>query len=174
MRRCLALIVLALVLLTAAPARAEGPPVPAVDFVGTYFKVGLGLGGAFARERSAGFVIGPLIELIRLPDNDAMFWYGAQADLMVDSNGDADTGARWSIGPTFGKFVVGADLEYLGERVGGETYHGLGGRLKLTVGIAALYFRYGHTFDSPDADFAEVGLQLKLPIRLGKPRVYER
>jgi hypothetical protein len=149
-------------LLLARPARADGP-VGALPYIGDgwYGKLGVQLGTAFARDRGAGLVAGGVFTLVKLKDMD---WYGLQADLMLDTNGDADSGARWSIGPEFGHLILGADVSYFGERVEGETRHGLAARGKLTLGFFAVYLRFGYLNADADPYSMEVGLQIKLPI----------
>jgi hypothetical protein len=149
-------------LLLARPARADGP-VGALPYIGDgwYGKLGVQLGTAFARDRGAGLVAGGVFTVVKLTD---LRWYGAQADLMLDTNGDADSGARWSIGPEFGVAIIGADISYFGERVEGETRHGLAVRGKLTLGFFAVYLRFGGVFADADPFSVEAGLQIKLPL----------
>jgi hypothetical protein len=138
-----------------------------VDIDGWYFKPGLELSAIGLRDRGAGLAIGPVLSLVYLDEkSDVLPWYGIQADVLVDSNGDADAGARWSLGPQAGVVIFGGDVSYFGERVGGQTYHGIAGRAKLSFVLFGFYVRVAHVFDSPDGTSLEGGAYIKLPIRL--------
>jgi len=138
---------------------------------GWYGKVGLESGVVFARERGAAPTLGGAATLVHL--NDQLEWYGLQADLLVDWNGDRPAGARWSLGPEFGVSLYGIDLSYFGEQTGGGLHHGLQVRAKLTIGLAAVYLRGASTLagaPGEDETSVEAGLQLKLPVYIGRHR----
>src|SRR5512147_107420 len=75
---------------------------------GWYGKLGLETGVVFARERAASPLLGAAATFVRM--NDHFEWYGLQADLLADWNGDRDAGARWSVGPEAGVLLYGVDL----------------------------------------------------------------
>ncbi len=160
--------VVAALALTTAAATARADDHGSWSITGTYFKFGVEAGDAFARDRGNDLFAGPVLSIVHI--NDDLLWYGLQTDVIVDGNGDADAGIRWSFGPELGKVLFGGDLSYTGERVSGTTYHGLAGRVKLTVGLAALFLRYSYLFDSPDANVVDVGIQLKLGYPLNEKK----
>jgi hypothetical protein len=135
---------------------------------GTYLKLGVETGMAFNRERERGVLFGGVMTLVKA--NNQYEWYGLQADALVDGNGDSPTGARWSLGPEAGVSVFGADVSYCGERFDGETRHGIAVRTKLTVGVVALYARGSFLFSGPDSASIDIGIQLKLPVLMKRPR----
>jgi len=135
---------------------------------GWYGKVGLETGAVFARERAASPLLGAVATLVRM--NDHLEWFGLQADLLADWNGDRDAGGRWSFGPEAGVALYGVDVSYFGERVDGQTRHGFQARAKLTVGLAAVYLRGAYALSGVEASSLDVGLQLKLPVFISRNR----
>lgn len=161
-RPMLAAALLVVPLFLARPARADAEESSILDAGdGWYGKLGVQIGTPFARDRGTGLVVGGVFTAVWLKD---MRWYGVQADLMMDTNGDASTGARWSLGPEIGDGVVGGDISYFGERIDGDTRHGVAVRGKLTIGFLAVYLRYGHVFADGDTESVEAGLQIKFPL----------
>jgi len=156
----LALPVLAVLLTAAAPAGAE--TFKGLHLEGWYGKLGLETGVVFARERATAPLLGAAATFVRM--NDHLEWYGLQADLLADWNGDRDAGARWSVGPEAGVLIYGVDLSYFGERVDGASHHGFQARAKLTVGVAAIYVRAAFVAIGGDETSLDTGLQLKLPV----------
>jgi hypothetical protein len=156
---------LAIVCAIASPAAASGwlGEADGGEDGARVLKLGVEAGGAAGRDRGAGVVAGAIATLIYI--SPSLTWFGGQADLLVDSNGDADAGARWSIGPEVGHLFVGGDISYIGERVAGETHHGIAIRPKLTIGIAAVYLRYAR-MSGDDGTSVEAGVQLKLPLKI--------
>ena len=150
----------------ARPAAAER--FRGLHLEGWYGKLGLETGAVFAREREASPLLGAVATLVRM--NDHLEWFGLQADLLADWNGDRDAGARWSLGPEAGVAVYGIDLSYFGERVDGQTRHGFQARAKLTVGLAAVYVRGAYALSGTEASSLDVGLQLKLPVFISRNR----
>ncbi|MCW5804523.1 MAG: hypothetical protein KIT31_19285 [Deltaproteobacteria bacterium] len=148
-------------------ARADSL-VSALRLEGTYLKVGLETGVVFNRERERAPLLGGVVTLVRA--NNDYEWYGLQADLLADGNGARDAGARWSLGPEAGVSVFGADVSYCGERLDGATRHGLAVRTKLTVGVVAVYARGSYLWSGADAASIDVGVQLKLPVLMKRPR----
>lgn len=152
--------------LAARPAAAER--LRGLHLAGWYGKIGLETGAVFARERDASPLLGATATFVRM--NDDLEWMGLQADLLADWNGDRDAGARWSVGPEVGVALYGVDVGYFGERVDGETRHGVAVRAKLTVGLAAVYVRGAYALSSTEASSVDVGLQLKLPVIMARNR----
>jgi hypothetical protein len=164
-----ALLAAAAVTLLAGRAHAgDDDEVPEFKIAGWYAKPGLALGGVVLRDRGAGFVVGPAFSLVHVGEEDEPKWYGLQADLLADTNGEADLGWRWSIGPQAGYVLLGGDISYFGEYVGDSLYHGVSGRAKLTFGFLGFYAKFAHVFDSPDGDSLELGLYGKIPIPLSE------
>lgn len=162
-------LVLAIALaLCAAPRRAPADPLRGLHLEGWYGKIGLETGVAFARDRGTAPLLGGVATLVRL--NEHLEWYGVQGDLMVDWNGDRDAGARWSFGPEAGVSLYGVDVSYFGERIGGDTHHGMQVRAKLTAGIAAFYVRAAYVARGGDETSIDAGLQLKLPVWIRRDR----
>jgi hypothetical protein len=140
----------------------------ALHLEGWYGKVGVESGVAFGRDRGTSPTLGGVATFVHA--NNRMEWWGAQADLLADWNGDRDTGMRWSVGPELGVFIVGTDVSYFGERIDGATRHGMQVRLKLTTGIAALYLRGTQLWNGDDAKSLEIGIQIKAPVLIKRPR----
>jgi hypothetical protein len=153
-----------------APAGAER--FRSLHLEGWYGKVGLETGAVFARERPAAPLLGAVATMVRM--NDHLEWFGVQADLLADWNGDRSAGARWSIGPEAGVAVYGMDVSYFGERVDGDTRHGFQVRTKLTVGLVAVYIRGAYALSGPEASSLDAGLQLKLPVFIARNRTSMR
>ncbi|MEO8705026.1 MAG: hypothetical protein ABI867_33545, partial [Kofleriaceae bacterium] len=135
---------------------------------GWYGKVGVESGVAFGRDRGASPLLGGVATLVHI--NDHLEWAGVQADLLVDWNGDRDAGTRWSVGPEAGVSIWGADVSYFGERLEGDVHNGMQVRGKITVGLAAVYVRGAYAFGGSDAAVLDVGLQLKAPVFIKRPR----
>jgi hypothetical protein len=148
------------VLTSASPAAAE--TFHGLHLEGWYGKLGLETGVVFARERAASPLLGAAATFVRM--NDHFEWYGLQADLLADWNGDRDAGARWSVGPEAGVLLYGVDLSYFGERVDGASHHGFQARAKVTVGVAAIYLRAAYVLVGGDETSLDTGIQLKLPV----------
>jgi hypothetical protein len=167
-----ALAAAAIAAVAAAPRPAAADRLSGLHLEGWYGKVGLESGVVFARERGAAPLLGGTVTFVRL--NRHLEWYGLQADLLADWNGDRDAGARWSAGPELGRSLFGVDISYFGERVGGETHHGFQVRAKLTAGLAALYVRGAYALSRTDETSLEVGLQVKLPVFIARNRRSQR
>lgn len=135
---------------------------------GWYAKVGIESGIAFARERGTSPTLGGALTIVHA--NNSLEWFGVQADVLADWNGDRDTGMRWSVGPEAGVFIVGSDVSYFGERLDGQIRHGMQVRVKLTTGIAALYLRGAQLWNGDDATSIEIGMQIKLPVLIKRHR----
>jgi hypothetical protein len=154
--------------LLAAPRPAAAERFRGLYLEGWYGKVGLETGAVFARERPASPLLGATATFVRM--NDHLEWFGLQADLLADWNGDRDAGARWSLGPEVGVAIYGVDVSYFGERLDGATRHGFQVRAKLTVGLAALYVRGAYALSGAEASSVDVGLQVKLPVFVSRGR----
>ena len=132
-----------------------------------WFKLGPELGTVFARDRGVGVDIGASATLVHFNELTGL-WFGVQGDLLADTNGDADLGPRWTLGPEAGYSFVGGDVSYFGERVDGSYAHGIAVRPKFTIGVAAIYVRYTYAFyklPTDDHQSFEVGIQIKPLIR---------
>ena len=94
-----------------------------------------------------------------MPD---LAWYGIQADVLADWDGSSTFSPRWTVGPEFGFAILGGDISYYGQVLDKTVENGVALRLKLTVGFAAIYLRYGYL---PRAEHHSVdfGAQLKFP-----------
>ncbi len=156
------------VIVTARSAPASADLLQGIRLDGWYGKIGVETGVVFARERDSAPLLGGVATLVKA--NSDFEWYGLQADLLADWNGAGDAGARWSVGPEAGVYFYGADVSYFGERVAGETHHGLQVRAKLTVGLVALYLRAAYALRGADDSSLEVGMQFKAPVLIKRPR----
>jgi hypothetical protein len=150
------------------PRVASADPLEGIKLEGWYGKLGLESGVVFARERGPSPLLGGVATFVKA--NNSFEWMGVQADLLADWNGDRNTGARWSLGPEAGVYIFGTDISYFGERVDGETHHGLQVRAKLTVGVVALYARVAYSMTGADESSADVGMQLKVPVLIRRPK----
>ena len=125
-----------------------------------------------------GFVLGAEASLVFLhlgagnppPDADAPGvpsgtpgWVGLYTDVVRDTGSDT---TRFTIGPELGITVVGVDGGLLAQ-LGDEGRWGLTVRPVLTLGVLALYGRFGHFMDDlPEPEFFETGLLIKVPLPL--------
>ncbi len=153
----------------AVPAAAD--PLAGVNLEGWYGKLGVESGVAFGAERGTSAVVGGIATLVHI--NDRREWIGLQGDLLADGNGQLEAGARWSLGPEAGVSIYGVDVSYMGRRHDGATQHGMQVRAKLTVGLAAIYARASYAMVGPgssDAMEVDIGLQLKAPFWIKRPR----
>jgi hypothetical protein len=159
------------VVLGLAP-RAASADLSDLKLEGTYGKLGAQTGYAFSRERGSSPHVGVVGTFVHI--NEFLEWYGVQADLTVDGNGDHKAGGRWSFGPEAGVAVYGVDISYFGQRIDTGVQHGMQIRTKLTVGVAAVYLRASHAMINGDETSFDIGLQLKKPVfvrRKKLPRV---
>ncbi len=147
---------------------AAADPLQGLALEGWYGKIGVESGVAFGRDRGAAPLVGGVATFVHI--NDAREWIGFQGDLLADGNGALATGARWSIGPEGGVSIYGVDVSYFGERVEGETHHGLAFRAKLTIGVAALYARASFATKGSDEQTFDVGIQAKVPVLIRRPK----
>ncbi len=157
MNRALALaIAICLAPLTASPrlARADaGPKFPERAFV---ISPGMLLGGTSSLDVGTGFTLGGEIS--------ALYWrkmayVGGVIDGLYDWKREH---GRSMIGAMIGAGPFGVDGGYLVE-YGESTHHGGAVRLFVSLGVMALYCRYGGLIDAPD--FLEWGLLIKVPIQ---------
>ncbi len=152
----------------AMPAAAD--PLAGINLEGWYGKLGVESGVAFGAERGTSAVVGGIVTIVHI--NDRREWVGFQGDLLADGNGQLGAGARWSLGPEAGVSIYGVDVSYMGRRLDGATQHGMQVRAKLTVGLAAIYARasYAMVGSGSDAMEVDIGLQLKAPFWIKRPR----
>jgi len=157
-------VVLALLVLTGvARADPDEKGGGGQSLTGWYAKAGPLLGAAFVRDRGTGFVGGIVGTIVHFNETSGN-WYGIQGDIAADTNGEADTGPRYSIGPEIGQTLIGASAGYFGENVD-KARHGVYGMVKLTTGFVAVYLRISQVLSSDeDPTSVEVGAQLKLPL----------
>jgi len=155
-----------MVIASAGPVAAD--PLAGLNLEGWYGKLGVESGVAFGAERGTSAVVGGIATLVHI--NDRLEWIGLQGDLLADGNGRSEAGARWSIGPEAGVSIYGVDVSYMGRRLGGDTQHGLAVRAKLTVGLAAVYARASYTLVGADTMEVDLGIQLKAPFWIKRPR----
>jgi hypothetical protein len=151
----------------ALPSIASADPLDGLRLEGWYGKLGVESGVAFGRDRGASPLLGGVATFVHI--NDRREWFGLQGDLLADGNGELSTGARWSIGPEAGVSIYGFDISYFGERLEGTSRHGAQARIKLTVGVAALYARAAY-IPAVDAASFDIGMQLKAPVFIKRPR----
>ena len=156
-RKLLLLVALSIVVLPGRAGADAGPKIAS----GWYVPVGLTLAGSVHPDRPDGFVLGAEVSAAHI-DMDSGFWYGAYLDALWDFGPDA---LRFSLGPEIGVGPVGLDGGYLGE-IHDRTYtHGFQLRLLLTLGVVAVYGRWGHLFRHPrEENFGEFGLLVKFPV----------
>jgi hypothetical protein len=155
-------VLIVLVCLTGV-ARADPMETGPSKDTGWYVTAGPLVGAAFLRDRGTGFVGGVVGTFVHL-NGDTFNWYGLQIDAAADTNGDADTGFRFSIGPEVGQSIIGGSAGYFQETLD-DTRHGAYGMVKLTTGFAALYLRVARVLSSDeDPTSLEIGLQAKLPV----------
>jgi hypothetical protein len=159
-------LLIAVVLIWAGDATAD--PLAGVNLEGWYGKLGVESGVAFGAERGTSAVVGGIVTLVHL--NERREWLGLQGDLLADGNGARSAGARWSIGPEAGVSIYGVDVSYMGRRIDGATQHGMALRAKLTVGIAAIYARASYALVGADEMEVDIGIQLKAPVWIKRPR----
>jgi len=160
MRRT-AILALAVVLLAAAPARADmGPKITS----GWYLPTGITMGGGIHPDDQHGFLLGAEVSGCYLSAR-SMLWAGAYVDGLYDFGPNA---FRYSIGPEVGVSVLGLDFGYLGVVDDQDGYaSGIQLRAIVSMGIFAAYGRWGHVFgDVSEHDFGEVGVLIKVPIHL--------
>jgi hypothetical protein len=149
------------------PSVAAADPLDGLRLEGWYGKLGVETGVAFGPERGTSPLLGGVATFVHI--NDQREWIGLQGDLLADGNGDRPAGARWSFGPEAGVSIYGFDGGYYGERLDDVTRHGAQARVKLTIGIAALYARASYTPRGDAASF-DLGMQLKAPVFIKRPR----
>lgn len=135
---------------------------------------GANLGLSMHDVASSGFVLGGEASLVLLHlENDESehggdapgvpmigtpSWLGLYGDVVRDTGSDT---TRFSIGPEIGHGILGIDGGLLAQ-VGDESRWGVTVRPVLTIGVVALYGRWGHFYDDlPETDFVEAGLLLK-------------
>jgi hypothetical protein len=150
------------------PTSAAANPLEGLKVEGWYGKLGVESGVVFGRDRGAAPLLGGVATFVHV--NDRFEWAGVQGDLLADGNGELGTGARWSFGPEVGVSVYGVDVGYFGERLSGSTRHGMQTRVKLTVGVVALYARVSYALRGADEASFDVGMQLKAPVFIRRPR----
>ena len=138
----------------AAPARAEP-----FSLEGDYVKIGPTIGGTFGRDRGDGLTLGGVVTVVHSTHD--LDWYGARAQLLYDSNGNA---ARWLVGAEVGEAVFGVIASYAGEQYGGRTDHGFAIHGKLTTGIVGYYFGGLDMLTSKDRYAFDAGIELKIPV----------
>jgi hypothetical protein len=171
---------LALLLATAAallPATAhaedteEAPPYSFGNETETYFLGGLTGGGSFGSPGAGGFVGGEL-SVAWLKE---LWWGGIYADGAYDFGHGAGT---FTAGPEVGWGPIGLDGG-AGLRLGlkDEPEVGFVGRGMITLGLFAVFGRYGYWLDTNDEDdpnvvgthVGQVGVLVKLPFWSSAP-----
>jgi hypothetical protein len=154
-------------------ARAEGE-------LGLHLHTGVNLGRSIYDQAGDGFVLGGETSLVLLhsgrQDDDGVdhdtpgipmigtpTWVGIYGDVLRDTGSDT---TRISIGPELGRELIGVDGGLL-VQLGDQRRWGFTVRPCLTVGLVALYGRWGHLVDDePRQDVVETGILVKLPLRL--------
>jgi hypothetical protein len=166
-RTAVTLLVIALLLGAALPAHAQpmfvrrlaNAYLPGKAF---YLKPGLSLGGAWTHEGRTGFLLGGEVS--------ALYWYeGWSGGVVAEAVYDWERrGARAMFGPLFGAGPFGIEGGYLVDFAGAQAHHGGAVRVFFSVGVAALFVRYGALHNAPD--FVDFGLLLKLPLPVWQRR----
>jgi hypothetical protein len=154
-------MVAVLVMTSSGMAVADGEKAGMLSIPERTLKVGVEGAIGNATGRGWTLLLGPAATYTHI--NRSLWWYGMQADVLGDFSGGTAISPRWTIGPQFGLAVLGGDLSYYGQAFDGLVFHGAAIRLKLTIGVAALYVRYGHLPEAGHHSF-DFGAQLKLPI----------
>lgn len=135
-----------------------------------YVSPGITLGGtaSVGDDRGSGFTLGGELSTVvfrkrldRARDAWALFYFGTVVDGIYDWHRH---GGRMMVGPLVGLGFFGLDGGYLADYSGGTFRHGAAVRAFATLGIAAVYVRYGALQRS--RDFVEAGMMLKIPLGL--------
>ena len=154
----------------AAPAQADaGPKLPDRAL---YISPGLVLGGSSTLDVGTGFMLGGELSVFYWLHPRIKFvpnYTGLVVDALFDWKRDA---MRMMIGPEIGWAPIGIDGGYLLDRTGGVTRHGGAVRLFLSMGIAAIFVRYGNIKGAPD--FVDWGMMIKIPLSAWQKRHYRR
>jgi hypothetical protein len=94
-------------------------------------------------------------------------WLGLYGDLVRDLGSDT---TRLTVGPEVGHELAGVDGGML-LQLGDQSRWGVTARLVGTIGVLAIYARWGHFLsdgDLPDQDFVELGILVKFPYPIYK------
>lgn len=160
-RRAFAALALLAVSASPAPTHADAFPAPR----GWYVPVGINLGGALHHSLPDGFLFGGEASVVHI--DEGAVWAGGYVDGLWDFGADQ---FRFSVGPEVGVAFLGFDAGYMGMVAADDSYHhGFVARGMLSLGLLALYGRYGRTFD-PGAGLGELGVLLKFPIPIAEER----
>jgi hypothetical protein len=145
-----------------------------------HLHTGVNLGRSIYDQAGDGFVLGgeSSLVLLHLGDDDGAdvdhdtpgipmigtpTWVGIYGDVLRDTGSDT---TRISFGPELGHELIGVDGGLL-VQLGDQRRWGFTVRPVLTVGVLAIYGRWGHFLDDePRPDVVEAGLLVKLPLRL--------
>ncbi len=121
---------------------------------------GDGVAGVLGGELSAVvFNLGGLLETPPGP----ITALGAYVDGVWDFSADA---LRVSAGPELAWMMFGLDGGYMMQRRAGQLKHGANARVFISLVYVALYARGGATFGEAPERMMELGLLLKLPVKL--------
>jgi hypothetical protein len=156
MHRMIASLLLVASTLDAAPVHADaGPKLPTRAF---YLSPGLTFGGSYTIDSGTHVILGGEVSML--------YWHrGVYVGFVADGLYDwRRGGGRTMLGPMIGWGPVGIDGGYLLDAPYSGVYHGGAVRAFFSVGIVALFVRYGALKDAPD--FVDFGLLIKIPLPL--------
>jgi hypothetical protein len=142
--------------LAATPAFADaGPKLPTRAI---YLNPGLTFGGSYTIDSGTRVILGAEVSLL--------YWHhGAYIGVVADGLYDwRRGGGRTMLGPMIGWGPFGIDGGYLLDAPYTGVYHGGAVRAFLSLGVVALFVRYGALKDAPD--FVDFGLLIKIPLPL--------
>lgn len=167
-----------LVMMSGTAAFADGEKAGMLKIPARTLKVGAEAAIGSATGRGTSLMFGAAATYTHI--NHDLIWYGIQADVLADWNGDlllpsersspVALSPRWTVGPQLGIAIIGGDVSYYGQAFDGVVFHGAAVRLKLTIGVAALYVRYGYLPEADHHSF-DFGAQLKFPIYASEEQI---
>ncbi|MBH23217.1 MAG: hypothetical protein CMH57_01910 [Myxococcales bacterium] len=159
-----ALLIAALLAISAPAAASYGPSVISSPRKGLYAPVGVNLGYSGV-GRYGGLLLGAEGSLVWYDSS----WFGLYGDLLRDFGAGS---FRASVGPEVGNQFVGVDGGVVFD-TGGDARARVGGRFRGLLTAGSVTFYGGATFFEEESA-AEIGLLLKFPMFVeGKPRDWE-
>jgi len=130
---------------------------------GYYLLPGLTTSTVMHRTGKVSGFLGGEVSLAYVDGRNAT-WYGGYFDAGYDFG---SKGTRVSLGPEYGYYYCGVDGGLLLEERATGWGKGFVARGYATIGVAAIYARYGQVVTDDRDRFFELGLLLKLPGYLG-------
>jgi hypothetical protein len=177
MRRTHPAAIVALVIGCASPVRAEpgvattpieSAPQQAPGLLpeGWFLPVGVGVASVSHSQGASGTAVGAEASVVYFPVGHG-FWNGAYADGLYDTGSRR---VRMSTGLEVGYVFLGVDGGPVAQVGEAPARFGLEVRPMLSLGVMHLYGRWGWLFgDAAGGAFREIGVLVKLPIRIADP-----